>query len=262
MKYRALIYTACCYLRRDGDLNNENITIISEPSNHSRIAGFTCINKVFEFVREKHNLPPEVTSHIWSDGCAGQFRSRYDFALVSQIDSKVEVNWYYNEEHHGKGPMDGIGGTMKNKVYRDAMSNKCLIKNAKDFAEYANKTINGIASIYVPINELLTEPDNIENAPKIPETLSIHKVTRSSNEDNICFIDFFCVANDDDLFFTQLYWKDDDPEVCGHEDLPLLFDVDQTCAFCNAKYVASKEKEDWLQCKLCEQWFHQSYFQK
>ena len=44
-------------------------------------------------------------------------------------------------------------------------------------------------------------PDNIENAPKIPETLSTQKVA-SFNEDNICFIDFFCVANDDDQFFT------------------------------------------------------------
>ena len=77
-----------------------------------------------------------------------------------------------------------------------------MIKNAKDFAEYANKTISGITSIYMPINELLTEPDNTENAPKIPETLSIHKVTRSFNEDNICFIGFFSVANDDHQFFT------------------------------------------------------------
>ena len=51
------------------------------------------------------------------------------------------------------------------------------------------------------IYELQTEPDNIENEPKIPETFSIHKVTRSFNEDNICFIDFFRVANDDDTFF-------------------------------------------------------------
>ena len=57
---------------------------------------------------------------------------------------KVEVNWYYNERHHGKGPIDDTGGTIKNK---DVMSNKCLIKNAKDFAEYANKTINGTTSI-------------------------------------------------------------------------------------------------------------------
>ena len=255
-------FTACCYLRKDGDLINENITTTSEASDHSRIAAFTCINKVFDFVWEKHNFPPEVTFHIWSGGCAGQFRSRYVFALVSQIDSKVEVIWYYNEKHHSKRPIDGIGGAIKNKVYRDVMPNKCLIKNAKDFAEYANKTINGITSIYMPINELLMEPENIENTPKILETLSIHKVARNFNKDIICFIDFFRVVNNADPFFTHFYRKDDDPEVCGHEDLPLLFDVDQICAFCKAKYVASKENEDWLQCKLCEQWFHQSSFQK
>ena len=133
------IFTACRYLRKDGDLINENITIISEASDHSCIVAFTCINKVFDFVQEKHNLPPEVTLHIWSDECAGQFRSRYVFALVSQIDSKVEVNWYYKERHHDKEPMDAIAGTIKNKVYRDVMSHKCLIKNAKDFAENATK---------------------------------------------------------------------------------------------------------------------------
>ena len=95
-----------------------------------------------------------------------------------------------------------MGGTIKNKVYQDAMSNKYMIKNAKDFAEDANKTISGITSIYMSMCELLTEPDNIENAPKIPETLSIHKVKRSFNEDNVCFIDFFRVTNDDDPFFT------------------------------------------------------------
>ena len=71
-------------------------------------------------------------------------------------------------------------------------------------------------------------------------------MTRSFNEDNICFIDFFHVANDDDPFFTQFCQKDDDPEVCGHKNLHVLFEVDQICAFCKAKYVASKEKEDWL----------------
>ena len=155
-----------------------------------------------------------------------------------------------------------MGRAIKNKVYWDVMSNKCMIKNAKDLAEYANKTISDITSIYMSIYELLTEPDNTENAPKIPETFLIHKVTRSFNEDNACFIDFFRVGNDDDTFFTQFYRKDDDLEVCGHEILPLLFDVDQTCAFCKAKYAALKEKENWLQYNLCEQRLHLSCFQK
>ena len=70
-----------------------------------------------------------------------------------------------------------MGGTIKNKVYWDAMSNKYMIKNAKNFTEYANKN-SGITSIYMPMYKLLTEPDNIENALKILETLSIHKVTK------------------------------------------------------------------------------------
>ena len=78
----------------------------------------------------------------------------------------------------------------------------------------------------------------------------------------IIFVLLIRVANDDDPLFTQFYRKDDNLEVCGHENLPLLFDVDQTCAFCKAKYVALKDKEDWLLCKLCEQWLHQGCFQK
>ena len=155
-----------------------------------------------------------------------------------------------------------MGGAIKNKVYRDVMPNKCMIKNAKDFAEYANKTISGITSIYMSLYELQTEPDNIENEPKIPETFSIHKVTRSFNEDNISFIDFFRVLMTMIHFFTQFYRKDDDLEVCGHEILPLLFEVDQTCVFYKAKYVALNEKEDWLQYNLFEQWLHLSGFQK
>ena len=36
-------------------------SVISEVNNHSRIVAFSCVNKVFNFVREKHNLPLKVT---------------------------------------------------------------------------------------------------------------------------------------------------------------------------------------------------------
>ena len=40
--------------------------------------------------------------------------------------------------------MDGIGGTLKNCVYRDTMSGKCFINTPQEFAEYADKTVKGI----------------------------------------------------------------------------------------------------------------------
>ena len=104
------------------------------------------------------------------------------------MDRTVKLRWYYNERHHGKGQMVGVGGTIKNRVYRDVMSNKCVIKSAEEFSNYANKVVNGITSLYLPEADLLTEPDDIEKAPKIPETLSINMLGRNFNKDSICLI--------------------------------------------------------------------------
>ena len=60
----------------------------------------------------------------------------------------MKVNWYYNEKHSGKSPMDGAGGTSKSRVSRDVMSYICVIENAKAFAQYANRVVNRISSIY------------------------------------------------------------------------------------------------------------------
>ena len=109
--------------------------------------------EVFDFIHEKHNLPLKVTLNVWSDGCAGQFRSRYVFVLLSGMDRSVKLRWYYNKRHHGKAPMDGVGGTIKNRVYRDVMSNKCMIKNGEEFTIYTNKVVDGITCIYKTISE-------------------------------------------------------------------------------------------------------------
>ena len=54
------------------------------------------------------------------------------------MDKKFKVKWCYNERLHGKGPMDGIGSTIKNKGFRDVKSGKVHIKDVKSFADYAD----------------------------------------------------------------------------------------------------------------------------
>ena len=41
--------------------------------------------------------------------------------------------------------MDGVGGTVKNMIFQHVKAEKCAINAAEDFAEYANKIINGIS---------------------------------------------------------------------------------------------------------------------
>jgi len=79
------IFTACCYLNVDGVVVNENVTVTSEANDHSRIAALSCWLKVLALLQEKHPLQKPLILHIWSDGCAGQFRSRFVFSLLSQF---------------------------------------------------------------------------------------------------------------------------------------------------------------------------------
>ena len=111
----------------------ESATISSELSDHSRAAAITSVLTVIDHLREKHqHLPLKINSVIWSDGFSEKFRSQFP-----STDSSLNITWCYNERHHNKGPMDGIGGTLKNWVYRGVMSGKCVIDIPKPFVEHA-----------------------------------------------------------------------------------------------------------------------------
>ena len=113
------IFTACCYTRGiDDTLLNENFT--SEATDHSRIAAFSCINLIIDSLQKK--FPSQFNNHpvfyVWSDGCASQFRSSFVFALMTHFNLDDASQWYYNERHHGKGPMEGAGETVKNMIFQ------------------------------------------------------------------------------------------------------------------------------------------------
>ena len=137
--------------------------------------------------------------------------------------------------------MDGIGGTIKNLVFRDVKSEKVNIENAEHFATYVNRILNGITSVYMPLDDVLNEPDDTGNAPKIVGTLEIHKIVRSFNEDGICKLQFFQTAVDEAPFHEQWYRKDGDPDVCGHAALPLSYNPNTTCGHCRGKYQNGEE---------------------
>ena len=48
------------------------VTITSESSDHSRIAAFSCVNKIIKLMEEKINPIKNVI--VWSDEMGAQFR--------------------------------------------------------------------------------------------------------------------------------------------------------------------------------------------
>ena len=55
--------------------------------------------------------------------------------------NNLELSWDYSEAHHFKGPRDGLGGTVKRKVYKHVTASKVIISDGKHFASYANSIL-------------------------------------------------------------------------------------------------------------------------
>ena len=102
-----------------------------------------------------------------SDGCASQFRSRYVFSLLTHIHPDITIEWHYNKAHHGKGLMDGIGGTLKNLVCRRILSEDVVINIPQEFAEFANQ-INSVYCLFLKKSEFVQEPEAVSQAMPIP----------------------------------------------------------------------------------------------
>ena len=56
------------------------------------------------------------------------------FGYINELD----VTWRYFEAHHGKGPKDGIEGTIKKMIFRKVLSGITVINNPKKFTEFGN----------------------------------------------------------------------------------------------------------------------------
>ena len=137
--------------------------------------------------------------------------------------------------------MDEIGGTLKNCVYRDLMSGKCVIDMPKEFAEYAEKAVQGITSLYLPSQDVLVKPGDIDVSPKIHETLQVHMVKRFFDQQNVLYLQFFKMATDAKPFFTQFY----EERACGHQKIT----ADYHCGLCLKEY---QPIEEWIQCPICK----------
>ena len=85
-------------------------------------------------------IPVEIQNvEIFSDGPSSQFKSRYIVAAVPALEERhsVTITWNYFATSHGKGPVDGIGGSTKRYVWTAVRSGRAQVMNAMSFAQAA-----------------------------------------------------------------------------------------------------------------------------
>ena len=87
----------------------------------------------------------------------------------------------------------------------------------KIFLSYVDKVVTGITSVYMAKDDLLREPADIEEDPKISGTLNVHiwSLGRSTMNEYASW-NFTSLLVTVSIFLIQWYRKEGDPEVCGH----------------------------------------------
>ena len=110
---------------------------------------------------------------------------------------------FYNEGYHGKVPMDDVGKTIKNIIFRKVKPGQIVVHTPKEFSDANMKFVSSIITVYLPKLDEIVEPESIHQVPSIPETLLIHKLVRQVNGRGDCSIEFFKTAVDQEAFHIQ-----------------------------------------------------------
>jgi len=66
---------------------------------------------------------------------ASQFKNRFIVAAIDLFSKRnnIQLCWNYFATSHGKGPVDGVGGTLKRVAADKVRTRQCTINNMEDF---------------------------------------------------------------------------------------------------------------------------------
>lgn len=141
------------------------------------------------------------------------------------------MTWNYTEAGHGKGPMDGVGGTLKREADRKVHYG-ADITSAKEFIE-AVKDIN-VLLVEIPEKDIETMKKNIvsQKVPAIGGIMKVHQITYSQGVTFSRYLSCFeCSPSQhcDHFTFSEVFPDDDtdihEPNECEEQDpmtLPIM----------------------------------------
>jgi len=120
---------------------------------------------------------------FFSDGAASQFKQKYLFVNLHlmQVQHKLErFAWHFFATSHGKGAVDGVGGTVKRLVWRRVLAEKVIVSDAASFFNCAVSANTGICVLFVSANDVELNRAALNErwscVTGIPGTHSIHSV--------------------------------------------------------------------------------------
>lgn len=130
------------FYNEKGELEYISFIHVSGVNQHNKSMVQAILDQVWT-VDMKHLIEELDISHVhyYSDSPTSQYRNRWMFQYIESHKERygISASWDYFEAGHGKGPCDGLGGTIK-RLAEDACKMGALIQDADDFLKWAQNS--------------------------------------------------------------------------------------------------------------------------
>lgn len=131
---QATLFTAFAWIAQD---ITESIVIVSDDLLHNKLSVYAYITYILKYLTVKYKGIRQID--VFSDGASSQFKQRYLFSNLHlwEMEFDVELQWNFFATSHGKGVVDGLGGTVKRSVWRYVRNGSTNIASPVAFSEVA-----------------------------------------------------------------------------------------------------------------------------
>ncbi|GFO14380.1 otu domain-containing protein 5 [Plakobranchus ocellatus] len=183
---KVTLFTAIIYSSKT---DYTSYVVVSDCQEKDKYTVATFNRKIFKDTYDSNQPIQHV--HVFSDGASGQFKNCFNLSLLTNPkllhDQIQSMDWSFFATAHGKGPIDGIGGTVKRAVWRRILQQRVIINSASEFAEIAKETCPNIKIFYISKEEIASVREELEqywneNVPKtIADTRKFHFFKQNCN---------------------------------------------------------------------------------
>lgn len=166
----------------------KSYVVVSDELQHGKKAVSTFLSALVNDIVKTNPAFREL--HVFSDGAASQFKNKYNWFFLSttlkQMIPEVSIAWHFFATSHGKGAVDGVGGTVKRAVSTAVLSRQVVQVDARSFAETARRVCPKVEVLFISTEDIsqFCADNEMEKywdqAAPLPGTRNVHYISPTS----------------------------------------------------------------------------------
>jgi hypothetical protein len=170
------VHPMVVHFREAGVICHQSYVGVTDITKHSAPTTIAFLTKLIpEIVKIKPNLN---MIHYISDSPVNQYRNKYIVKFVAQHQlyfPGVHATWEFLEAGHGKGPCDGVGGSLKSSLETHVKRGN-TITCASDVLGWASNVESALKIIYIRQEDVTLAERKVKNAVFVKGINAMHSI--------------------------------------------------------------------------------------